>query len=469
MARTGKWWQILANAWSEREKLGERKVAGTEREFFPAALEIQETPPSPAGRVIAWSLVTLFTIAVVWACVGKVNIVAVAQGKIIPSGQVKQIQPLEKGVVKTLYVKEGQIVQQGEPLIELDQTLTYADQERIAKDLAFTESTILRQQALASLLELPDQTINYTELASKAGQFTITESKQLALLWQEWQSFQARRDALVAEKQEREAEQQASKERINQLEATIPLLTRRVDAVKTLKEKNLAAETTWLELEEQRIQQTQSLAVEKAIQQQMTSAIERVKKELAALKAEVATQTLTALAEQQRQKQNLLQELSKAKDLNSRQVLYSPIDGKVQQLAVHTIGGVVTPAQPLMLVVPTEAELEVEAWLENKDIGFVEIGQIAEIKVSTFPFTKYGVIEGEVIDLTQDAVADEQQQFRYKMKVSMHKSNIQVDKRLVDLIPGMTVSAEIKTGKRRLIEYVLAPLMRYRQESVRER
>ena len=209
--------------------------------------------------------------------------------------------------------------------------------------------------------------------------------------------------------------------------------------------------------------------MEKATRQQMTSAIERTQKQLTALQAEVTTQTLTAIAEQQRQQQNLLQELNKARDLNSRQVLYAPVDGKVQQLAVHTIGGVVTPAQPLMLLVPTEAELEVEAWLENKDIGFVTVGQDAEVKIHTFPFTKYGIIEGKVIDMTQDAVVDEQQQFRYKMKVSMGKSNIQVNERLVNLIPGMAVSAEIKTGKRRLIEYVMAPLMRYRKESVRER
>ncbi|MGS2723798.1 HlyD family type I secretion periplasmic adaptor subunit [Porticoccus sp. GXU_MW_L64] len=469
MADTGKWWQRLAAAWSERGALGEQKIPGTEREFLPAALEIQETPPNPAGRFVAWSLLTLFTIAVIWACVGQVNIVAVAEGKIIPSGQIKQIQPSEKGVVKTIFVKEGQIVQQGDPLIELDQTLTFADQERIAEDLKFTTATISRQQVLADILNTPKKQLDYVELSDYASQQNTTDTEQLALLWQEWRTFQSRRESLIAEKQERTAEQQASKERIKQLQATIPLLTKRVGAIKSLKDKNLAAESTWMELEEQRIQQTQSLEIEKATQQQMTSAIQKVEKQLNALQAETLSQTLTSIAEQKRQKQNLLQELNKAKDLNKRQILYAPISGKVQQLAIHTIGGVVTPAQPIMLIIPSEAELEVEAWLENKDIGFVYVGQEAEVKINTFPFTKYGIIEGEVIDMTQDAVADEQQQFRYKMKVSMSKSIIQVNDRAVNLIPGMTVSAEIKTGKRKLIEYLLTPLMRYRQESVRER
>ena len=244
MASTGTWWQKLISAWLERGKLGEQKIPGTEREFLPAALEIQETPPSPAGRIVTWSLLTFFTVAVIWACVGEVNIVAVAEGRIIPSGQVKQIQPSEKGVVKTLYVKEGQMVEQGQPLIELDQTLTLADQQRLSKELAFTEASIRRQQALAALLASPGQNLHYTELGNRARQFKVADSEQLALLWQEWQTFQARRDALVAEKRERRAEQQASKERIKQLQATIPLLTRRVDAIKTLKDKNLAAEAT---------------------------------------------------------------------------------------------------------------------------------------------------------------------------------------------------------------------------------
>ncbi|MEH6467653.1 MAG: biotin/lipoyl-binding protein, partial [Porticoccus sp.] len=135
MQRITELWRTLISAWAERSKLGDNKVTHTEREFLPAALEIQETPPSPIGRVLAWSLIALFSIAVIWACFGEVNIVSVAEGKIIPSGQVKQIQPLEKGVVKIIYVTEGQMVKKGEPLIELDQTITFADQKRLGQEL----------------------------------------------------------------------------------------------------------------------------------------------------------------------------------------------------------------------------------------------------------------------------------------------------------------------------------------------
>lgn len=141
----------------------------------------------------------------------------------------------------------------------------------------------------------------------------------------------------------------------------------------------------------------------------------------------------------------------------------------MQQLAVNTVGGVVEPAQILMLVVPSEEKLIGEAMLENKDIGFVQQGQDAEIKIHTFPFTRYGVIEAEVLNVSSDAIATEQQGLIYEVKLLMDKSTLMVDEREVQLIPGMAVTAEVKTGKRRLIEYVMAPLLRYKQESIRER
>lgn len=469
MKRINGVWRTFIAAWAERSKLGNNKATHTEREFLPAALEIQQTPPSPIGRVIAWSLVGLFAIAVIWACFGEVDIVSVAEGKIIPSGQVKQIQPLQKGVVKAIYVSEGQMVEEGKPLIELDQTLTFADQQRLGQELAYIESALQRQNLFVSLLKASNPPITMSDVMERVDSPNDFDIEQIKLLWQEWQGYKARRAALLAEKSERIAEKRVGIERIKQLEQTLPLITKRAEAIKALHKKHMAAETVWLELEERRIAQAQSLAVEQAIQLQLSAGSLRVSEQLSALEAEVATGALSSINEYRRQQQNLIQELDKAQDLNRRQILRAPISGKVQQLAIHTVGGVVTPAQLLMLLVPTDAELEVEAWLENKDIGFVEVGQSAEIKVNTFPFTKYGIIEGAVVDITQDAVVDELEQFRYRMRVDMTKSNIQIKEKIVDLIPGMAVSVEVKTGKRRLIEYVLAPLIRYKQESVRER
>jgi hemolysin D len=141
----------------------------------------------------------------------------------------------------------------------------------------------------------------------------------------------------------------------------------------------------------------------------------------------------------------------------------------VQELTVNTVGGVVTDAQQLMLIVPDEVQLEVEVFLENKDIGFVEEGMPAEIKVHTFPFTKYGLIGGEVTMISDDATVDEQRGLIYGMQLAMAKNTIGVNGKSVKLMPGMAVTAEVQTGKRRVIEFFMAPLLRHKQESIRER
>jgi len=197
--------------------------------------------------------------------------------------------------------------------------------------------------------------------------------------------------------------------------------------------------------------------------------VRTTEKEILALDAEARRQALAEVQDAKRQRQAMEQELTKATGLNARQVLYAPVAGEVQQLVVTTIGGVVTEAQPLMMVVPKGAKLEAEVNVENKDIGFVREGQVAEIKVHTFPFTRYGVIDAKVTGITRDVVEDEKRGLVYKMRLEMAKLSLMVDGKEVGLSPGMAVSAEVKTGKRRLIEYFLSPLIQHVYESVRER
>jgi len=194
-----------------------------------------------------------------------------------------------------------------------------------------------------------------------------------------------------------------------------------------------------------------------------------VKHQLQTLTAQTTSQTLQDMTEVQRQIASLDEELTKATDLNNKQILYAPVEGQVQELAINTVGGVVTEAQQLMLIVPSEEQLEVEVFLENKDIGFVHEGMPAELKIHTFPFTKYGVIDGEVTTVSDDATVDEQRGLIYGMHLLMKKNTIWVDNKEVRLMPGMAVTAEVKTGTRRIIEFFLAPLLRHGNESLRER
>jgi hemolysin D len=185
--------------------------------------------------------------------------------------------------------------------------------------------------------------------------------------------------------------------------------------------------------------------------------------------AETRRATLDVLNLAEQKVASLSQDLVKAENRGRLMRLTAPVGGTVQQLAVHTVGGVVTPAQALLVIVPGDNPLEIEAFVENKDIGFVRAGQMAEVKVETFPFTKYGTLHGKVMQVSSDAIQDEKRGLVYAARVKLEKTTLKVDGKTVNLTPGMAVTVEIKTGKRRVIEYFLSPLMQYGDESLRER
>jgi len=388
-------WRV---AWREQKQQEPVTVPmGRELEFLPAVLEIQESPPSPVGRTIIFIIIGLFSAALLWSVFGHIDIVAVAQGKIIPSDYSKVIQPLETGIIKKIHVRDGQHVKKDDVLIELDPTTTGADRERYSNEYLSALTEVSRLQAL-----IADQD-NFTLPKGANSAFVNIQRNRL-------------RDQLTEYR----------------------ALQNQAQAYKTLYDKQLVSRMQYLEADRARAQKAQEHAAE--------------------------------YSEAKTRAYSLSQELAKAENRSSQQTLTAPIDGVVQQLAVHTVGGVVTPAQQLMVIAPREGLLEVEAWVDNKDIGFVNPDQIAEIKVEAFPFTRYGTIEGKILTLSKDAVPVEKVGLVYSARVSMDRSTIRVENdKEVYLSPGMTVTVEIKTGQRRLIEYFLSPLLQAGRESIRER
>ncbi len=462
-------WQWLTDRFESPDQVKRSTYA-----FMPAALEVQETPPSPIGRAIIWVIVLLFVIAVAWATIGKMDVVAVAQGKIIPSGRVKTIQPLEIGKVKAIHVQEGQSVSAGEPLITLDSTATQADADRLQQQLSTAKAQQARQQLFHQLLEQKSfsdhwQSQIQEQLKNKISTTANAIAAQHRLLVEQINEYLYRRETLDNELIKRQAERQRAQATMTKLERTLPLISERTQSLEKLMQKQMVARYQYLELEQERIDQEQDLLALQAQYRELGAAIKTVQAQLNTLKAEVQKNNLAELNETSQQIAALEQELIKAQQRNRQQIITSPIAGEVQQLAVHTIGGVVTPAQELMLIVPKESLLEVEALILNKDIGFVEEGQIAEVKIDTFNFTKYGTIDAEIIHLSNDAISDENLGLVYMAKVLIEKTQMQINQRLVNLSPGMSVTVEVKTGKRRIIEYFLSPLLRYKQESIRER
>ncbi len=456
-------------AWQNRDKLGDRHRDREMAQFLPAALEIQATPPHPLARWLTWCLVVLVLLTIIWALLGKINIVASAEGKIIPSSRVKHIQPLEKAVVKTILVKEGQYVHQGDALVELDNTLTHADQSRLTAELEILRHNLAITQILLDLLAKPveeQQQVSYAQLPLPDNQNNIFYKQ---LLWQQWQQYWSQTQTLYHSLKRIQAQQAGSHEQVKKLEQTLPIITRRADRMKGLLQNNFVSEDDYLTLEQERIEQAQNLKSEQQNLKQLQASEKETEQQLQSLNAQVQAQHLVQMTEYQRQITVLDKELIKAKDLNFKQVLYAPTSGRVQELAISTVGGVVTGAQKLMLIVPDEEQLEVKAFLENKDIGFVKEGMAAEIKVHTFPFTKYGIIDAEVITVSDDATLDEKRGLIYGMHLLMKQSTVNVNGKAIKLTPGMAITAEMKTGHRRIIEFFLAPLLRYKHEGLRER
>ena len=436
-------------------------------EFLPAVLEIQATPPLPISRYILWAIILFFIFTVVWASIGEVDIVGVAQGKIIPSGKIKIIQPLETGVVRSILVKEGERVEAGQPLIELDTTLAGADHLSIKEQQLVFKLDRVRQLTILNTLNKDQTSIDHFNGLSEATPEQIRLQKERAR--SSLNEYQAKIGALKDEQRQRQAERNAVDQRIQQLDATLPLITERAKSLEEMAKKNMLPRVQWLELEQERIEQVKERDVQKNNLDSLGAAIANINQRLAAQKAEFESQVLTELADAENRIAAFEQEKVKAEKRVTLQKLIAPVSGKVHQLAVHTIGGVVTPAQELMHIVPDEDAVEVEAWLPNKDIGFVHEGQAAEIKVETFPFTKYGVIEAEILNVSNDATPDEYLGLVYAMRVKMHKTIMKVEEKMINLSPGMAVTVEVNLGKRKLIEYLLSPLLRYKDESVRER
>ncbi|MCP4485865.1 MAG: HlyD family type I secretion periplasmic adaptor subunit [Gammaproteobacteria bacterium] len=465
---------VFRDAWQNRDQLGDDNKSRELAAFLPAALEIQQAPPNPIAKWLGRSLMILLSIGVIWACVGQVNVVASAEGKIIPSSRVKQIQPLEKAIVKRILVSEGQSVSKGQALIELDSTITRADQKRLQAELGSAQLNWSVSRALLKILDLPLS--RQKKLNNKSVVLEQVDSINKAdvelhrrLVWQQWQQYQTQRQSLQSAHRKNQAEQSASEQTIIKLDQTLPLITRRAGKAQSLYAQGYLPETDYLLLEEERIRQAQDLEIEKQRLKQLLAMEQDILQQIKTLTAQAKASQLTNLAEMQRQIVALQEELSKAVDLNARRVLYSPVSGQVQALAVNTVGGVVTDAQVLMLVVPDEEQLEVEVFLENKDIGFVHEDLPAEIKVHTFPFTKYGIIDAQITSISDDATVDEKRGLIYGMQLLLSRNTIDVDGRRVKLMPGMAVTAEMQTGERRIIEFFLAPLLRARAESIRER
>ena len=439
------------------------KPEDQETEFLPAILEVTETPPSPVGRMVMWSLVVLLTVGLLWSIFGTIDEDAVAKGKVIPAGQVKTVQAKNKGIVQKIYVKEGDYVHAGDPLVDLDPTSTGADLDNVKKRAAYYKLDIDRLEA--ELAGRPFEPQASDELDPK------DVTAQRALYQSQVSQYRAERsaaDQTVAQKQAALQSEQANYVKYADMQA---IAQEKVNRLETLIEENAIAEFQLFEQQSQEINLRKSADAQADLVNKAQAELSEASQKQQNVDAAYQKEIMTALVDARKQYYSLQEELKKA-DENSRLTsIVAPVDGRVNQLAVHTVGGIVTDAQALMTIVPDDVQLEFEVYADNKDIGFIKQGQAAKIKVQTFDFQKFGTVDAVVSEISPDAVEDD----RDKEKDKKYRLTLTMDSEMLSrsdqssLAPGMEVTAEIKIKTKRIIDFFMDPFRRYTSEALRER
>lgn len=467
---------VFAHVWARRAELEPPKRIRHEYEFLPATLALQETPVHPAPKIFMRLILVFCFLLVLWSCFGKLDVVATATGKIVPDSRSKTIQPMETASVRAIHVVDGQVVKAGDNLIELDATVAQADIDRLQSeyqsaflDAAMYQALLVAQEKETILLQKKS-----VALELDVAKFPVTISAkdidaQKRLGHGQLEAYKTRASQLAAAVSRQEAEQRSTQSILEKYQETLPIIQQREKDYQRLRENNYVSNHQYLELKKSLIEQERDLVAQKEHLSEITATLIEAERESKQFYAETRRSWLDKLHEAEQRSASLSQEYIKANSRGQFMRLTAPVDGTVQQLAVHTVGGVVTPAQPVMIIVPANSPIEVEGYLSNLDVGFVHPGQQVEVKVETFSFTKYGTVKGEVVSVSSDAINDEKLGLVFAVRVRLLKDHLIVDGNKLRLSPGMAVTTEIKTSQRRVIEYFLDPLMRHGSESLRER
>lgn len=430
--------------------------------FSSAALAMQIRPPSHVVRMVTLGICSMTGIALLFACFAKMDIVVSTQGKAIPSGKSKVVQPLEPGLVRAIHVRDGQSVKAGDVLVELDPTNAGADHDRLQSEFWETEADVLRLNA---------QIEGKPKFVAPKDMPQITVLNQQAMLRSRLLEQRAKLASTEADVARRNANLQASISTVEELKSSLPLMRQKHDMREDLAKTGHVSKTSLIDSKLELSKAEKDLAVQsenfKEAQSNYQAAIAQRNQALAEYRARVGSELVEATKKRDAAKQ----EFVKANQRLNMQTLRAPIDGVVQQLAVTTVGGVVTAAQPILTVVPENTPLEVEAQVLNRDIGHLRVGQRVINKVETYDFTRYGYISGEVQWVGTDAVQDQKLGLVYPVRIKLAQmqtpNEVNGNKGLVTA--GMNITSDIRTDERRLIEYLIAPMLRYKQEALRER
>lgn len=439
-------------------------------DFSPSLLRLTNTPPSPVGRRVLWTLFTLLGGLAIWSLLGQLDIVAVADGRLIPQSYTKIVQPSEAGIVKDILVREGEHVSAGQVLLRMDSLISDADAKSLNAELRRKYATLARIDA-----ELTDRAyVPNPNDAAELGRETAAR-------------YQANRNNLAAALAEENARRikaradLASAEQVKaKLESVIPHFVEQDRAFDKLAREGFVGSLMASDKRRERIEREQELRTQEHLIESARASLQQSERRFAQIDSDYRRALHTERNEAQGQADHLAQELSKQVHRQSLLQLKANQDSVVKELATHTIGAVVQPGTVLATLVPANDVLRAEVWVANDDIGFVRQGQPVKLKFAAYPFQKFGLVEGIVEHVSADAVdtpsgnGANQNTARaaplvYKALIALKTMHLEMDDARFALAAGMQTSAEIVLGRRSVLEYLLSPVRQAWHDAGRER
>jgi hemolysin D len=441
-------------------------------DFSPPLLRLQEQPPNPLGRKVLWTLFILLGALLLWALIGRLDIVAVAEGKLIPESYVKIVQPAESGIVKEILVREGESVRVGQVLMRMDTLITEADTKAIEADYQRKRLTLRRIAAELSGQPFATEPDDPPALAQEiAAQYQADRHAHEAALAEE-------RSRLIKARQELAAAQQVRRK----LEESLPYYRAQDKAYEKLVKDGFAGTLMGSDKKRERLEKEQELQTQGFLIESARASMQQSEKKLAQIDSDYHRQLHAERNEMQGQFERLAQEVTKQTHRQTLLELKASQDGVVKDLATHTSGTVVQPGTILLTLVPKDEILRAEVWVSNEDIGFVREGQPVKLKFAAFPFQKYGMIQGTVEHVSADAAdgntpnagtlddaGRKREPLLYKALVRLKDMQLEMDRQRFPLSAGMQTHAEIWLGDRTVMEYLLSPVRRAWHEAARER
>jgi len=455
---------VLRQSWKDRLTAGTVARIPYELEFLPAHLEITDTPPHPAAFWTARVIMAAALLTVAIAVFGQLDIVAIAPGQLLPNANIKLIQAAATGVVRHIGVDNGQRVVPGQVLVDLDPTQAGADADKATASKLEAQLAMARARALITAQDTNRDPV----VATVAGAASPRQADNQRLADGSFQEFRRRIASLKAELLKREADLDSTREQVSKLQQTTPIARQQADDYKELAKGKYVSSHDYLDKERLAIEESHELAAQQMHARELAASIDVQRQDIEAAAATFRREQLETLNKAEEAAAQTQNEATKADARRGLMQIKSPVAGIVQQLSVHTTGGVVSSGQTVMEIVPDDT-LEVEAHISNKDIGFVNPGQSAIVKIATFPYTRFGYLPATVIKVSNDALSDKKLGLVFATRLRIPSNRFQVGNKWVNLSPGMEVTAEIKTGHQSVWQYFLSPLIQTARESLRER